>query len=315
MLEESKQQIIKNLISDLKKKNVSSRKQAVFKLGEMKAKDSVPHLLKLLKKEKDDVIRRNTTRALGKIGDKSAVNALCELLFDNDYYVKQNAAWSLGKLKDKRAVDPLLRLIKGGAGKIYTESGSQASVDNKDSGNELLKTEGMKYHDVQIKAIKALGEIKDEKAIEILSDELDEEEEGNVRCAIVLTLGKIGSKDAVPKLIEMLGDTIWYVRRDTAKALGLLGDLRAVDILVEKLEDKYLEVVEAAVNTLKKLGNLAISKAFILNPKNDSVKEMVKTNFKSKQDLLDSIKEIIELEDNPQKKEEYQKLISSLAGK
>ncbi|GAG02758.1 unnamed protein product, partial [marine sediment metagenome] len=61
MLEDSKQQIIKKLIKDLKSKKESSRKQAVFKLGEMKAKESVPRLLKLLKSEKNDVIRRNTT--------------------------------------------------------------------------------------------------------------------------------------------------------------------------------------------------------------------------------------------------------------
>ena len=310
---------LEKFIQDLSSKDEDLRKNAVFKLGELKAADAVNKLIELIKRETNSVIKRNATRALGKISSEKATNTLCELLFDNDYYVKQNAAWGLGKIKDKRAVDPLLRLIKGGGGKMFSMSGSQAGVSgssdkDKDKIDESLKSDGMRYHDVQIKAIKALGEIKDDKAIDALSAELDEEEQGNIRGIIALSLGKIGSIRAVPKLISMLNDNIWYVRRDTAIALGLLGDISAVNGLVEKLDDKYEEVIEYSAKAIEKLGKIAIAKAFFLNPKHDLIKEMVKKNFKSKQEIVESLSQVREQEENPLKREKLEDIIRKLGG-
>lgn len=316
MADVTDRETLEKFVRDLSSEDEDLRKKAVFKLGELKVADAVNKLIELIKNEKNSVIKRNATRALGKISSEKATNALCELLFDNDYYVKQNAAWGLGKIKDKRAVDPLLRLIKGGGGKMFSMSGSQVGVSDKDKDkiDESLKTDGMRYHDVQIKAIKALGEIKDDKAIDALSAELDEEEQGNIRGIIALSLGKIGSIRAVPRLISMLNDNIWYVRRDTAIALGLLGDISAVDGLVEKLDDKYEEVIEYSAKAIEKLGKIAIAKAFFLNPKHDKIKDMVKRNFKSKQEIVESLSQVREQEENPLKRDKLEGIIRKLGG-
>jgi HEAT repeat protein len=315
MADVTDRETLDTFIKDLTSKDEDLRKKSVFKLGELKAVEAVNKLIELIKHETNSVIKRNATRALGKISSEKATNALCELLFDNDYYVKQNAAWGLGKIKDKRAVEPLLRLIKGGGGKMYSMSGSQAAGGkDKDKVDEATKTDGMRYHDVQIKAIRALGEIKDDKAIDALSAELDEEEQGNIRCIIALSLGKIGSIKAVPKLISMLNDNIWYVRRDTAIALGLLGDISAVDGLVEKLDDKYEEVIEYSAKAIEKLGKQAVAKAFLLNPKHDLIKDMVKRTFKSKQEIVESLSQVREQEENPLKRDKLEDIIRKLGG-
>jgi HEAT repeat protein len=301
---------VQDLLKNLRSTDESLRKQGIFNAGEQKVKEAVPDLSKILKEDKDIVNRRNSARALGKIGDKAATSALSEALFDSDYYVKQNAAWSLGKLKDNRAVEPLLRLIKGGGAKVYSMSGADSKVET-GAVDDAVKTDGMKYHDVQIKAVAALGEIGDEKAVGALINELSDED-GSVRCAILLSLGKIGSKQAVPKLIEVLNDTIWYVRRDAAVALGEIKDLRAIDALLDKVSDKYQEVAEESAKAIESIGKIGIAKAFLLRPKEPLIQAMIKKNFQVKQVLIDSLKEATNLEEDPIKREKLKAQITKL---
>ncbi len=49
--------------------------------------------------------------ALGKIGDKRAVEPLITALDDEDELVREGAAKALGMLGDKRAVEPLITAL------------------------------------------------------------------------------------------------------------------------------------------------------------------------------------------------------------
>ena len=82
---------------------------------------SVESLLPFLK-DKDQRICAAAASALGKLGDRQAVNPLLELLekepFDINNDCKSNAVVALGRLKDPRAFDPLL--VKLSAGQCRT---------------------------------------------------------------------------------------------------------------------------------------------------------------------------------------------------
>jgi tetratricopeptide (TPR) repeat protein len=79
-------------------------------------------------------------------------------------------------------------------------------------------------------------------------------EESNTRFFLVRAIG--GGKDlrAVDLLIGKLEDPDEDVRQAAAEALGDLGDLRAVDLLIGKLEDPDEDVRQAAVQGLVKFG-------------------------------------------------------------
>jgi HEAT repeat protein len=76
-----------------------------------------------------------------------------------------------------------------------------------------------------------------------------------VRRAAAVSLGQIGSREAVPVLIETLSDARapYDVRREAARALGLIGDPAAVPALRSVLAhpDPYLS--EIAFEALRKL--------------------------------------------------------------
>jgi len=92
---------------------------------------------------------------------------------------------------------------------------------------------------IRREAAVALGEIKDEKAIEPLITALTTDEESEVRGSAAFALGSIGSEKAIEPLITALTtDEESGVRGSAADALGSIGDNRAVEPLKKALKDE-----------------------------------------------------------------------------
>lgn len=82
------------------------------------------------------------------------------------------------------------------------------------------------------------------------------EEEYPIKIGCIKALGLIGDERAVDTLIATLDDNDSFVRSSSAKALGLIGDKRAVEPLIESLVDDINTVVRiASVSALGKLGD------------------------------------------------------------
>ena len=96
------------------------RYYAAWWLGKFRVNDAqaVEALINVLEDTKDIApdggfpLRRNAAKALGKLGDESAVMPLIKCLECEDYYVRESAAQSLEMLGDKRAIAPLQNLLK-----------------------------------------------------------------------------------------------------------------------------------------------------------------------------------------------------------
>ncbi len=73
---------------------------------------------------------------------------------------------------------------------------------------------------------------------------------------IVFLLGRIGDKEAVPVLIELLNtDENSYIRRNAAEALGKIQDARAVSCLARSLFDGDISIRERSALALGKINN------------------------------------------------------------
>ena len=258
---------IESLIKDISNSDITVRRSAVFKLGESKDPKALEGLVKALS-DSDDTIRANAARGLGKINNSQAVDPLIKALDDPNIRVKQNAAWALGKYKAKNAVDKLITLVNPQFA-IFTAHGDVGEGQIVQS--EELKAQAVPNPDVVVKAIEALGEIGDPKALDVLYDALTMDDLDSVKCAACIAIGKIGVMDATPKLFRPLNDSLWYVRRDAVIALGKLKDERAVPELAKKLNDAFDEVKNNALKALMEIGGSAnkyLFKLFIKNPQN-----------------------------------------------
>jgi HEAT repeat protein len=101
--------------------------------------------------------------------------------------------------------------------------------------------------------VRALGEIKDTRAIEPLINTM-RAEDGELGFAAAEALGKIGN-DAVPFLIAVLNDSNWNLRCSVINALGMIKNAQAVMPLITIFEGKDYMLSDAAASALGEIGS------------------------------------------------------------
>ena len=198
----------------------------------LKAKKDVKGLIKALHYKKDYKVRWRAAEALGEIGDARAVEPLIAVsLQDENAGVRWGAAEALGKIGDARAIKSLMGALKD--------------------------------KDVREEAIRALRRIGDVRAVKPLLNETE------WIYYLIATekwdeVVKIG-KPAVELLIDALKDRYWNVRVCAVKALGDIGDARAVEPLIVILKRKYedRDVREEAIRALGRIGDLRAVKPLL----------------------------------------------------
>ena len=113
---------------------------------------------------------------------------------------------------------------------------------------------------LRIHAVCMLADMKTEAAIPLLAEALREDDSPLVRHEAAFAMGQLTFKSGVPSLIEaMMNDPSVLVRHESAVALGSIGDERARESLIARLDDEdedvrvSAQVALADLDFLKKL--------------------------------------------------------------
>ena len=185
-----------------------------------------PTAAALLEHLQDDRIRDRVTSLLGVV--PTSIRPLSERLKDSDEAIRQRAAEILAQLLDPRSAD--------------------AFVDAMADPN---------LRDLATDTLRKLGAIRDriDQLLDDLRDVDESELKEGVRQETVIQLHRIG-RPAVEILLEYLDDDDWIVREAAADTLGKIGDVRAVEPLMERLRsDKDTGVKEHALKSLGLIGD------------------------------------------------------------
>jgi len=191
-------------------------------------------LAALLYASKDEGIRVAASQLLGVI--PNAIAPLCEMLTHQDPEAQIMAATMLEHLLDPRSADSFINAM------------GQPAV-----------------RDIAVRTLKKLSAIR-ERIDEVFDalraiEELSEREEA--RMSTVINLLAIG-RPSVEILIEYLDDDDWLVREASADLLGKIGDVRAVEPLMQRLRiDKDTGVKELAMKSLGLIGDARPAQLYI----------------------------------------------------
>jgi len=186
------------------------------------------------------------------------VPALVTALGDRDHGVSEaamNALMEIGGRAVAVAVAPLLRdreaRLRNRAIEILICTGSEAAP---------LMTEMLSDPDDDVVkfAVDILGGIKDASPAPAVASLLTHPN-ANVRGAVVLYMGRVRPYGAAAYITEALGDTEQWVRFSAVEALGLLGDIRYLEPLLEIVRVESGVVREAAVDALAGMATTANS--------------------------------------------------------
>lgn len=194
---------------------------------------AVPALLDALRHSPDENIRAGAADVLDSpeaakvAGVHEALGAALE---DPDEDVRHMAMWSLGRLGDLRALETLL------AEQPDPMHGNEPATTLAQMGNDAVQPLTAALEDQarptyqRGNAARALGLIKDRRALESLIVVLGDDDE-DVRLAAVSALGDLKDSRAVEPLLAALDDSSPTVRTQALRELATLDDDRAFDAI------------------------------------------------------------------------------------
>lgn len=220
----------------------------------------VERLLTELKRRHDWTINWRTAEELVRLG-QAAVPHLIEALSDEDGYVRAAAADALGEIRDERAVKALAAAMQYRDNRIYEDDEDAEARNN--AAEALGKIGDLRAFDDLIHAasgkdlllasyaVDALGMLGDERAIPTLLAAL-KVADLDLPKAACSALKRIGTPAVLP-LIEALDTAKGYWRVYALKALGSIGDPRALASINALLNDADQSVRSSAAKALQQL--------------------------------------------------------------
>jgi HEAT repeat protein len=247
---------VRHLLAALADENPRVRAEAALMLGRIKDRTAGVPIVKLLT-DPEPVVRAAAAEALQHVADDAALAALVRLL--EEPAQRDTAAAVLGHLKDSGAMEPLVAMLKSQdptARRMAAEALEQlADPRSADAWIEAMGDPELRV--IASRSLKHIAELREriEGILNGLRDLEDTVALEEARVGVVMNLIALG-RPAVSDLREALEDGHWMVREVAAQALGLIGDLRAVEPLLRKAKaDRDMGVRESCIKALGEFGD------------------------------------------------------------
>lgn len=197
----------------------------------------------------DPVRREYVIAALGNHKAIAATGPIASVLADQRLGRRYVAAWALGEIGGQGCVNPLLRALSDPQAEVRKTSTRALIKQQRITLEPLLRFLPAADPLAAAGAIRALGDMADPRAFDVLAEQV----RGENRAEVILALGKIKSPRAEGLVLEALHDPRWQVRMHAAMALGEVGSASVVPSLEGALEDEVNVVREWAARSLEKV--------------------------------------------------------------
>lgn len=204
----------------------------------LKAEEDIEGLINALKYEKDEHVQMEAARALGMIKNKRAVEPLIQFLKESNTNTQLKAIWALTYMDTKESMEAFGDYLDE-CEDVKRQTGIRKDSEGRMAICEVLGTvkgKQTKIGDILIKAL--LDDDTCVIAARVIRDRVSTGTSVDVRA--VEPLNRVLQKSYFPGQ-----------RREAARALGCIGDTRAVNYLKKALHDEDGDVRYAAAEALE----------------------------------------------------------------
>lgn len=219
-----------DFLIDLTSSDKEVLREAAFQAGDARSLEAVPLLAKLLADDNIGV-QEAADSALKRIGGQETVDAVVPLLRSDDAPVRNLSM-------------DILRKVGG-----QHMEGLIEMVQDDDA-------------DIRIFVADILGSTENSRAVKPLCDMLLKDPEVNVRYQAAVSLGSLGLKEAAPCLNQAMQDEEW-VQYSVIEALSKLKQSSSVDALVKAMDTSSDLVGSMIVDALGNMGNVKAVKILL----------------------------------------------------
>ncbi|NEP89025.1 MAG: HEAT repeat domain-containing protein [Okeania sp. SIO2C2] len=288
-----------DILTDLLTK-ADSRLLATKALAKINSPSTITPLLTVVK-DGDDEVRKNAISALSNYHDSRLPFVLISALKDTAAKVRKEAVIGLStyanldeQLGVVELLQPLLwdinfevcQQVAIAIGKIGTNTAATALF-------ELLQTTNVPVF-LKLDAVRALSWVETQVSVEYLQSLLEDnllvavEYQPQIVNEIITALGKIERQELKPKATEILIEFLRSnnsvlesvrVKNSLVLALGYLGDIRALDYLIQLLEENDASVRLHCIAALKQLDSERAYQQLIYLSQKANIKSELKTGI------------------------------------
>jgi HEAT repeat protein len=189
------------------------------------------------------------------------VEPLCRILLDEDNPLRFYAVDLLTKIRDERAVKPLISVLGVRVNGIGPLAATALIRIGTPAVNDLIVCLTSEEPEIRKLAIKALGEIKDERALESLLTSL-KDENLDVRRQALLAVINFQSDQVMEAALTALHDPGLWV--EASLFLGAKKDLRVLPNLLEILTGSEPLDAYRAQSVLASIGKFAVDELILI---------------------------------------------------
>jgi HEAT repeat protein len=240
----------------------AAARRATLEQGALGDREALPELGKILADQTAEQAERvAAARAIAHLTSRHADvppavhDALAGSRNDADPIVRAWALTALVTIGDEAAAAPLAALPAGGDAELAARSAIALGAAHRPEATDRLIAALAATTDETLREelVLALGRTHDTRATVAI---VDQYADVRTRRFAAIALGEVGDPDAVPYLVERLGDeTYTTTRASVARSLGRLRDARALPGLEARLATETdPEVIEEIVWALAHLG-------------------------------------------------------------
>ena len=244
--------MIERLIQQLHHPAAHMRSEAAFELGKIASSEVAAVLVDALFAEEDLNVQEDITWALSRLGEVVLPHLIAGLEHESAD-IRHKLAHTLGKLGNKKAIPALIQLLTDDDPRIrYKSTVALGQIGDIAVVPSLIEALADKNQDVSTGALASLAFWGDEilpQLIEALQHNSDQTCE-----AVASLLGDLGDIQAVEPLIEALPAAQLAGQLAIIHALGLLGDKRAIPALEVCLNTDHPHIKIAAKYAMKNIG-------------------------------------------------------------
>lgn len=202
--------------------------EALTSIGE----SSVP-ALGLCLSDPQLVVQEAASGVLASIADERVMAPLVAALKNTDWIVRMHAAKAMGRIKNPGSIDPLIPLLQDKVKAVREEATAALAAIGDLAIPSLLSALTHSDWLVRLHAVEALGKMRSAAAVEPLLSVLFNDHDAAIREDVVRALGQIGDSRALEFLVVVMKEG--GLRPLAVEALGLIGDQRAVPVLINVL--------------------------------------------------------------------------------
>jgi HEAT repeat protein len=222
------------------------RVDAAYKLGAMRAAETVPELLSLLERKKYDSSLFIVARSIAKCARDR--NDLREMTLRLIKY-RQNFHQLVADLLKESSVDslPLLEEFLDGTDSDLVKIALIGLTEQTEPGiaDKLHNLVSSGEKELRIKAVKALMRSGNALSINAIARFMDHPD-WEIRAAVAKALGQTGSTDCIDVLKKGITDRHWWVRYNSATSLTMLDEPGFIALCEMAAESKDQQIAEMA---------------------------------------------------------------------